>query len=413
MKYYQVEQVSEIGNSNKYLRLFRITGVTGRLTMLIITGHNNIYANESLDINSDINVFQCSGYASKGELKMTKNMEWKMIWSNIRLAGEEVRVVIGYEEKDGEREYGIYLTRLCSCKIFLHEEYLGYESQHNYYFDSKEIESSNVTIINKESYQDDFKSTVTPFCAVSGINPLTVSREGNILIEYSLYLYNTDHFNVSFLKDVGYVSSIKDSNDNDIKYDGKKGGYQIKGSKMPIKLQLYATGRKINQIYDNYYFGIIVDSKYIKIVQIPLSNTVSISSLEDIDSYNRKNGVYIIGTMSPRAFYLAGYNKNVKKLLPFGVHNCPTKDRPTDSIIGECILDTSLNKIIWWNGNCWIDANGNPADAKKQGTTEERPTAINIGFIYKDTTLNKLIIWNGSAWVNMDGTELEVSTSHE
>lgn len=88
------------------------------------------------------------------------------------------------------------------------------------------------------------------------------------------------------------------------------------------------------------------------------------------------------------------------------MHNCPTIDRPTDSIIGECILDTSLNKIIWWNGSCWIDANGNPADAKKQGTTEERPTAINIGFIYKDTTLNKLIIWNGSSWVNMDGTVL-------
>lgn len=406
MKYYQVESVSEIGNSNKYLRLFKITGVTGRLTMLIITGHNNTYAKESLDINSDINVFQCSGYPSEGELKMTKDMEWKMIWSNIRLTGDEVRVVIGYEEKDGEREYGIYLTRLCGCKIFLHEEELGYQSQHNYYFDSKEIESSNVTIINKESYQDDFKSAVTPFCVVTGINPLTVSFKRDFLIEYSLYLYNTDHFDVSFLKDVGYVSSIKDSNNNDIKYDGKKGGYQIKGSKMPIKLQLYATGRKVNQIYDNYYFGIIVDSKYIKIVQIPLSNTTFISSLEDIDLYNRVNGFYIIGNMSPRAFYLAGYNKNVKKILPFGVHNCQTIDRPTDSIIGECILDTSLNKIIWWNGSRWIDANGNPADAKKKGTTEERPSGVQIGYIYKDTSLGKLIIWDGTAWVNMDGTAL-------
>ena len=413
MKYYQVESVSEIGNSNKYLRLFKITGVTGRLTMLIITGHNNIYAKESLDINSDINVFQCSSYPSEGELKMKENMEWKMIWSNIRLVGDDVRVVIGYEEKDGKREYGIYLTKLCSCKIFLHEEELGYDSQHNYYFDSKEIESSNITIINKESYQNNFKSAVTPFCEVSGINPLTASYGGSVLVEYSLYLYNTDHFEVDFLKDVGYVSSIKDSNNNDIKYDGKKGGYQIKGSKMPIKLQLYATGRKINQIYDNYYFGIIVDSKYIKIVQIPLSNTVYISSIKDIDSYNRGSGFHIIGTMSPRAFYLAGYNENVKKLLPFGVHICQTIDRPTDSIRGECILDTSLNKIIWWNGSCWIDANGNPADAKKQGATEERPTDINIGFIYKDTTLNKLIIWNGSSWVNMDGTVLTAQTSNE
>lgn len=110
--------------------------------------------------------------------------------------------------------------------------------------------------------------------------------------------------------------------------------------------------------------------------------------------------------MSPRAFYLAGYEGNVKKLLPFGVHSCPTIDRPTDSIKGECILDTSLNKIIWWNGSRWIDANGNPADAKKQGATEERPSNVQIGYIYKDTTLNKLIIWNGSSWVNIDGSTL-------
>lgn len=42
----------------------------------------------------------------------------------------------------------------------------------------------------------------------------------------------------------------------------------------------------------------------------------------------------------------------------------------------------------------------------KTGTTEDRPKRPSIGFIYKDTTLNKLIVWDGNAWVNLDGTEL-------
>ena len=40
------------------------------------------------------------------------------------------------------------------------------------------------------------------------------------------------------------------------------------------------------------------------------------------------------------------------------------------------------------------------------GTTNDRPISPQIGFIYKDTTLNKLILWEGSKWVNLDGSEL-------
>lgn len=42
----------------------------------------------------------------------------------------------------------------------------------------------------------------------------------------------------------------------------------------------------------------------------------------------------------------------------------------------------------------------------KTGTTEDRPERPSIGFIYKDTTLDKLIIWEGTKWINLDGTEL-------
>lgn len=75
--------------------------------------------------------------------------------------------------------------------------------------------------------------------------------------------------------------------------------------------------------------------------------------------------------------------------------------------------DRTLNRPIWWNGSSWVDKDGNPADAKKQGTTEQRPSSVQIGYIYKDTTLGKLILWNGTAWVNLDGTELANQTSNE
>lgn len=45
-------------------------------------------------------------------------------------------------------------------------------------------------------------------------------------------------------------------------------------------------------------------------------------------------------------------------------------------------------------------------DTNKSGNSNTRPSNVEIGFIYKDTTLNKLILWEGTKWVNLDGTEL-------
>lgn len=64
------------------------------------------------------------------------------------------------------------------------------------------------------------------------------------------------------------------------------------------------------------------------------------------------------------------------------------------------------NKPIFYNGTIWLDSNGNPANVQTEGSTDNRPSNVKLGFIYKDTTLNKLIIWDGTKWVNLDGTEL-------
>ena len=42
----------------------------------------------------------------------------------------------------------------------------------------------------------------------------------------------------------------------------------------------------------------------------------------------------------------------------------------------------------------------------KRGDTAHRPLPANPGFNYFDTTLGKMIVWDGTAWVNMDGTAL-------
>ena len=56
----------------------------------------------------------------------------------------------------------------------------------------------------------------------------------------------------------------------------------------------------------------------------------------------------------------------------------------------------------------WREADGAVAGVLRSGATESRPASTDIytGFQYWDTTLGRMIVWNGTAWVNMDGTAL-------
>jgi hypothetical protein len=87
-----------------------------------------------------------------------------------------------------------------------------------------------------------------------------------------------------------------------------------------------------------------------------------------------------------------------------------TLQRPDNNSIyaGFMYFDTTLNKMIVWNGSAWVEEDGAKAGVKRRGTTSERPAAANIyvGFQYFDTTLNKMIVRNSSAWTNLDGTSL-------
>ena len=97
--------------------------------------------------------------------------------------------------------------------------------------------------------------------------------------------------------------------------------------------------------------------------------------------------------------------------------SAPTSNTKTWNAGDICLnSNASAGSIIGW----FCATSGSPgtwfpigtieqyAGLKKQGTTAERP-AMNqnyIGATYYDTTLKKMILWNGTAWTNLDGTPL-------
>ena len=97
--------------------------------------------------------------------------------------------------------------------------------------------------------------------------------------------------------------------------------------------------------------------------------------------------------------------------------SAPTSNTKTWNAGDICLNSkASVGSIIGW----FCATSGSPgtwfpigtieqyAGLKKQGTTAERP-AMNqnyIGATYYDTTLKKMILWNGTAWTNLDGTAL-------
>lgn len=81
------------------------------------------------------------------------------------------------------------------------------------------------------------------------------------------------------------------------------------------------------------------------------------------------------------------------------------------TIVGQntkvLVVGNPFNDTITVSGNIY-DINGINILALTKGTTEQRPTLTSNdeGFQYYDSTLKKMILWNGTSWVNLDGTAL-------
>lgn len=80
----------------------------------------------------------------------------------------------------------------------------------------------------------------------------------------------------------------------------------------------------------------------------------------------------------------------------------PTENRPTNPEIGDIYFDTTLGKVVYWDGTKWVNASGK-TPANSYGTTEQRPTLTDkdTGYIYFDTTVNRPIFWNGNTWIDL------------
>lgn len=405
--------VSATDDGTKYLKLFSITGPLSTFSILVLTGHNNTYTTEGISINSDATLLQVGAYNGEKDYKINEDYEWKIIYSNVHLFGKPFRLVIGYEQtEDGKREYGIYMTQCSGCKVLLFSDQTSYDVQNNFYFDPKEVLKENVQVIKGQGYQKDYKSLNTPCVIPCNDNSITVDKGVGFGKSFTFYTKNIKY--LYFGQANGYRASAVDANKKDIPYINGI-GLDLTDVIQPITVSFHHEGtRDINNVYGDYNFElwstdeITKEQTLVYVIPYHLENIVYISSLDDIKKYERTDCFYVLkGTPNRLLFCYGRENKDHYYLLEVSNNACLTENRPSDALTGYMYFDKTLQKPIWSNGyGEWIDANGNPADAKKKGTTEERPSGVQIGYIFKDTTLNKLIIWDGSAWVNMDGTQL-------
>ena len=70
------------------------------------------------------------------------------------------------------------------------------------------------------------------------------------------------------------------------------------------------------------------------------------------------------------------------------------------------ILEVTLTQGTYMNFGVPLHPKANifPQTKAMTGTTASRPTSVVKGFVYIDTTLNKIIWWNGTDWVDAMGT---------
>lgn len=137
--------------------------------------------------------------------------------------------------------------------------------------------------------------------------------------------------------------------------------------------------------------------------------------------YNYRNGIRFIAVtgedyiLEPKAFVEAelitswdGYGICIIKPISSEIGFKAGATRPSVKLVkGQQFFDTSIGRLICFNGTGWVDSEGYPAENRK-GSTDSRPTLLSedAGFQYYDTDLGKYICWNGTAWVNMDGSAL-------
>ena len=92
------------------------------------------------------------------------------------------------------------------------------------------------------------------------------------------------------------------------------------------------------------------------------------------------------------------------KEVLFNPSSIPTSERPMSAQEGYNIYDSTLKRLITWNGTTWVGADGYKALVHR-GETVSRPilTTDDLGFMFYDSLLKKPIWWDGTAWKDATG----------
>lgn len=85
-----------------------------------------------------------------------------------------------------------------------------------------------------------------------------------------------------------------------------------------------------------------------------------------------------------------------------------TEQRPNikiqnkDVMVGFQYYDTSFGRPFWWDGKGWISYSD-----YERGTSVQRPINAKEGDMYYDSSLKRMILFNGIKWVNLDGRNFD------
>lgn len=130
------------------------------------------------------------------------------------------------------------------------------------------------------------------------------------------------------------------------------------------------------------------------------------SIIKIIGNNNDKNNIFIIPNNSIVYIKVLCITKTEIYAI-FEISKSLVSDIVEKNNIGSYIINN--DKPIWFQGNKWIDSNGNSISSIKTGTTQQRPTDVKAGFYYFDTTLNKPI-WKKddttNVWIDAMGAEV-------
>lgn len=153
-------------------------------------------------------------------------------------------------------------------------------------------------------------------------------------------------------------------------------------------------------------FGSEDEIKFRVIVHLPVAATTRMvfrlefrnAEYTAIKTYNNDN--------SANSQFAAGYY-DIVFVCPINYLADDTWDKISLSLVinNEASIEAYVSDYLIYNVSSPLKMPVLLSNVLESGTTAKRPTA-NAGQTYFDTTLNKMIVFNGTDWVNMDGTPL-------